>query len=188
MSKDKNKKRNKCPQNVELVIMEEGNKNWRGMKKDYTEIEKMDMYGAEQTGVWLSILTGNSRKENIVTIGLTKTHSLALMVCVSDWMRREGADRAQQSQWQNERTEWTERWPKNETKGEREGFEIRKEKEGWIKAFETWKGQCEIPVLFPNKPGCITAVCWTCALVRICDRNRKNSFEKCTVLWKYSWK
>lgn len=38
-----------------------------------------------------------------MTIGLTKIHSLALMVCVcvhaceSDWMRREGADCVQHS-------------------------------------------------------------------------------------------
>lgn len=34
----------------------------------------------------------NSRQEEMVTIGLTKTHSLALMVRVSDWRRKEGAD------------------------------------------------------------------------------------------------
>lgn len=34
----------------------------------------------------------NSRQEEMVTIGLTKTHSLALMARVSDWRRKEGAD------------------------------------------------------------------------------------------------
>lgn len=34
----------------------------------------------------------NSGQEEMVTIGLTKTHSLALMVRVSDWRREEGAD------------------------------------------------------------------------------------------------
>lgn len=33
----------------------------------------------------------NSGQEEMVTIGLTKTHSLALMVRVSDWRRKEGA-------------------------------------------------------------------------------------------------
>lgn len=40
------------------------------------------MCGTEWAAVWQSIFTGNSRRGKIVTIGLTKIHSLALMVCV----------------------------------------------------------------------------------------------------------
>lgn len=49
-------------------------------------------------------------REKTVTIGLTKTHSLALMVSASDWTRREGGQAARNRvSDRNGRTAWTER-------------------------------------------------------------------------------
>lgn len=77
------------------------------------------MYDAEWSAVWQHVLTRHSRKEKIVTIGLTKTRSLALMACVwvIGWGGRE-ADCVQQSQWQNGRKRWKERWQKKNIRTE----------------------------------------------------------------------
>lgn len=93
------------------------------------------MCGTEWAAVWQSIFTGNSRRGKIVTIGLTKIHSLALMVCVCarvwEWLDEEGGGRLCATQ---SMTKWTDIVDRKMTKkwdGAR-----KKKKKGRIKAVE----------------------------------------------------
>lgn len=98
--------------NVSHEWRQQVSKNWRQMNWKHMKIIQNKM---QRFRVWQSFPTRKSTEKKIMTTGLTKTHSLDLMVSVTDWMWREEAVCVPESmtEWKD-RVDWkmTTRWEK----------------------------------------------------------------------------